>query len=258
MSARLEKHTSLLLPEEVAAHHVAPSPDMTVPTGHVISGDLGLLTVPSFTMAQPVAQTRYVQAGLDAVRRMDGAGVCGWLVDLRGNPGGSYGPMIGAVAPVLGDGLLGSFVRPDGSTGTSWSLKNGVFTESDGSTSTFATVPYRLKHPDAPIAVLTDRYTASAAEATLISFRGRPDTRSFGQPTAGYPTGNASYTLSDGAVLVITVLTEADRTGHVYAPDTPIPPDAAVPPGPSGEHTSDDPVLGPAEAWLHNQPACTS
>ncbi|MGH3550236.1 MAG: S41 family peptidase, partial [Pseudonocardiaceae bacterium] len=72
-------------------------------------------------------------------------------------------------------------------------------------------------------AVLVDQHTASAAEGVLVACRGRPNTRSFGLPTAGVPTGNAPQRLADGSVLLIATSAAVDRRGRSYltalAPD---------------------------------------
>lgn len=100
--------------------------------------------------------------------------------------------------------------------------------------------PYQLTAPDIRVAVLIDGRTMSAAEATLIAFLGKRNVRTFGEPTAGLATGNAAIELSDGAMLVLTAVREADRLGRVYG-DAPIQPDEIVP-------TQD--ALTPAVAWL--------
>lgn len=91
----------------------------------------------------------------------------------------------------------------------------------------------------------------SAAEATLIAFLGMPNVRTFGAPTAGLATGNEAIDLSDGAVLVLTAVREADRTGRLYG-NEPIPPHQPVPPG--------EDALAAATNWLaalaeHRSPA---
>ena len=57
----------------------------------------------------------------------------------------------------------------------------------------------------------------------LIAFRDRSDARSFGVATCGLTTGNQSFFLSDGASLILTVSTMADRSlkayGGVLVPD---------------------------------------
>src|SRR5437899_12878929 len=61
------------------------------------------------------------------------------------------------------------------------------------------TNPHRQVRARVYRAVLTDESTASVGEAVAVAFIGRSNTRSFGQPTAGVPTGNVVYHLADGA-----------------------------------------------------------
>jgi hypothetical protein len=70
----------------------------------------------------------------------------------------------------------------------------------------------------------------------------------------GLPTSNQSFPLVDGAVLVVTVSREADRTGRVY--DGRIEPDEKVAIDWTRVGTDDDPVLHAAAAWLRSQPQC--
>lgn len=195
----LNIHSKLDPPETVSAKQAVPPAEIPVPTGRVVSRRLGLLTLPERFLGTSTADRRYVEAGRAAVRRLDRTGVCGWIVDLRGNNGGSMDPMIAALAPLFGDGRLGQFVGPNGDVRTSWGIRGGQYRDElpeGGRTETFGTSPYRLDHADPPVAVLTDDGTASAAEATAISFRGRPHTRSFGSPTAGVPSGNITFPLA--------------------------------------------------------------
>ncbi|MFJ5213668.1 S41 family peptidase [Streptomyces sp. NPDC088354] len=250
----LNKHSELDPPEMVSASQAVPAAKVPVPTGRVVSGRVGLVVLPERLFGRSTADRRYVQAARAAVRRLDRAGVCGWIVDLRGNRGGSMDPMIAAVAPLFGNGRLGRFVAPNGDAYHSWSwaIRGGqLHREFPGSSQaeTFGTSPYELSRPVPPVAVLTDNSTASAGEATAISFRGRPYTRSFGSPTAGVPSGNITFTLSDGAHLAITSVAEADRTGHRYDPDTPLAPD---------QLTQPEEAEAAATAWLQQQPPCAS
>ena len=50
---------------------------------------------------------------------------------------------------------------------------------------------YSLHIPTPRDAVFSDTAVASSGEATLIAFRQRPDTRSFGLPTCGLSTANS-------------------------------------------------------------------
>jgi hypothetical protein len=77
---------------------------------------------------------------------------------------------------------------------------------------------------------------------TAIAFVGRPATRSFGQPTAGFTTANSPVVLSDGAVLVLTAAHVQDRLARRY--EGPMTPDEA---------TAPDGAEAAAMAWLDKQ-----
>jgi len=50
----------------------------------------------------------------------------------------------------------------------------------------------------------------------VIAFSGRPDTRRFGTATRGLTTVNDGFPMPDGATLMVTIGTYADRLGRVY------------------------------------------
>ncbi len=85
----------------------------------------------------------------------------------------------------------------------------------------------------------------------LISFLGRPNTRTFGETTRGQITGVATHELEDGAILGIAGSVAADRTGRVYtaaiSPDEPVAVDWFRYARP------DDPVIDAARHWLREQ-----
>ena len=93
------------------------------------------------------------------------------------------------------------------------------------------------------MAVLTDNSVASSGEATVLAFRRRPDTRSFGDATCGLSTANQGFVMSDGAILALTVSVMADRTRTTYGDA--IPPDEIVT-GPGSQ------VVQRALAWLQS------
>ncbi|AEM86675.1 S41 family peptidase [Streptomyces violaceusniger] len=193
----------------------------------------------------------YVRQGRGAVAAADRKGACGWVVDLRGNRGGSVYPMFAVTAAILGDGKVGAFVGANGKR-TVWTVKDGTLEVGANSSPWAAARPLSRTHP--AVAVLTDSGTASAGEAVTVAFRGRPATRSFGMKTAGVPTGNTPHRLSDGAELLLTEVKEADRTGRTY--DGPIPPDEEFLVEPKDIGTSRDRALDAAVHWLGKPPGC--
>jgi C-terminal processing protease CtpA/Prc len=179
-----------------------------------LQGDAAVVTLPA--CAAPDARAyaeagRAVLAGVEADR---------WVVDLRGNGGGSMWPTLAAVAPLLrGDGHIGAFVDRDGGT-VPWTLRAGVV-----ASGTTPQIRGEAGRREGTVSVLTDGQTAGAAEAVAVAFRGLPDVRSYGAPTLGFSTGIETATLPDGLVLSVATSRFADRTGEVYGgritPDVP-------------------------------------
>src|SRR5690606_19487415 len=107
---------------------------------------------------------------------------------------------------------------------------------------------YRLRDPDARVAVLVGPDTASAGEVLAMAFRGADGRRSFGARTGGVNTGTRTFVLPDGAELVLAVVTMSDRTGRAYR--GPIEPDVAVEPGRRDVPLADQPEVRAAVGWL--------
>lgn len=75
-------------------------------------------------------------------------------------------------------------------------------------------------------------FSGPEPEAFTVAIRGRPHTRSFGEPTRGLSTANWGFPLSDGAVMNLTTAVFADREGTVYGsklvPDENVPVEEAL------------------------------
>jgi carboxyl-terminal processing protease len=196
----------------------APSPPaLSLPA------NIGSVAVGAFsgTGEQANAYARQIQ---DTIASRDRDDLIGWIVDLRSNGGGNMWPMIAGLGPILGEGPLGYFLGPTGSE-TAWDYRNGSSISGSFPVTTVSP-PYTLRRPAPRVAVLSDNRIASSGEATLIAFRRRPNTRSFGQPTCGLSTANATYTLNDGAMLTLTTSLMADRAKTPFGDS--IPPDEVI------------------------------
>jgi carboxyl-terminal processing protease len=188
-----------------------------------LPSNIGSVAVGAFsgTAEQANAYGRQIQ---DAIAAADRADLIGWIVDLRSNGGGNMWPMIAGLGPILGEGPLGYFIGPTG-TESIWEYRGG---SSYSGTFAVTTVspPYTLRRPAPRVAVLSDNRIASSGEATLIAFRQRANTRSFGQPTCGLSTANTTNPLSDGGTLTITTSVMADRNKTRFGDS--IPPDEVI------------------------------
>ncbi|MCS4197721.1 S41 family peptidase [Salinibacter ruber] len=233
----------------------APAPDEW-PTARSVTASggarLGYLHVPA---VMGPGEQAYADSLRGAVRALTSRGLnsdappCGWIVDVRGNIGGSMWPMLAGLGPVIGPGRLGASVeasgdrRPwfydDGRAGAvylgGWYRNVSVEVEAP---------PHRFDPPHPPVAVLTDSRTASAGEAVAVAFRGRRNARSFGASTAGKTTSNQTVYLPDGARLFVTAAVYADRTGRVYG-------------GPLAPDVRSTAPEADARAWLAQKPECS-
>jgi hypothetical protein len=199
-------------------------------------GRHALLRIPGFGMAHADRQVAFADDIAARVQTLAASTPCGWVIDLREDTGGNMYPMLAGLWPFLGDETLGYFVR--GETRRPWRvLRMGRLASAEKAT---------LIH--APVAVLTGPRTNSSGEAVALSFRGRPNTRTFGLATSGRSTANAPYPMSDGARLVLMTSVMADRTGWLAGAK--IPPDVEVAFAKGPVAASGDPVIRAAARWL--------
>jgi carboxyl-terminal processing protease len=201
---------------------------------------IGYVRVPSFGGAGDAATTfaNGLQRDIMAADRDD---LAGWIVDVRGNGGGNMWPMVAGVGPILGEGIAGFFIASNGAA-TVWDYRGGA-SRVDGSVQQRVDAPYTLRRAQPRVAVLTDSAVVSSGEATVIAFRGRPETRSFGTPTCGASTALQGFQMSDNAVIFLTVATMADRNRTPYGGQ--VVPDEVV--------TDSSQVVDRAIAWLRGQ-----
>lgn len=223
-----ERHTFLAAPTPPRPSSAAP-PSHALPIGRM-SGHVANLALPGLhrDLTDPSdTGAPYREAIRAFLKTADAGGVCGWVIDLREHTGGDMWPGMRGLAPLLGPGSHGAFVDAEGAK--SWPAGAAMSQEV-------------LRKPDTPVAVLLGPKTGSSGEMTAIAFAGRPATRSFGQPTAGFTTANGPVVLSDGAVLVLTTARVEDRLGRRY--DGPMTPD---------ETTTPDVAEAAALTWLGRQ-----
>ena len=235
LAALADRHSHLLPPEATARQQSETvRGDYGVESSRL--GAIGYVRIPAFAGAGRAPGAAYASRIRNALRSQAADGACGWIVDLRGNMGGNMHPMLAGLRDLLGAGELGYFVNREGRQ--PWHAMGND-------------TPLLV---DAPVAVLIDQRTASSGEAVLLSFAGRPETRSFGSGTFGVSTVNTVLPLPDGAALALTTGVQADRNGRTYggviAPDQPVP--NTLPPA----TREDDPVVGAARSWLLARTAC--
>jgi carboxyl-terminal processing protease len=200
-----------------------------IPYASLLDGRWGYLYIPDCYGDDAVLQA-YTDTGRTALNQFRHAQ--GWIIDLRKNTGGNMFPMLTTIGPIAGTGILGKFVYRSGE-GDSWGYRSGATFYNDHEVLKSQVVVEDISS-DIPVALLLGNRTGSSGEITAIGLFGRPNTRSFGQPTRGVPTANNDYDLPDGAKLLVTTALTADRSGKLYdsriVPDEITKNDEAVPP----------------------------
>ena len=229
-----DHHSHLVEPVRVQEAKTSTARDFEV-RGGILNG-VGYVALPGYNGQNAERSAAYSSAIQRYIDDAQSHHACRWIVDLRNDIGGNMYPMLAGLHALLGDEPLGYFHNRAGEW-IPWSARmNGVMK--------------RDASHDA-VAVITGSRTASAGEAVVLSFRGRPKTRSFGEPTAGYSTANQTVALADGAGIALTTGLMADRNRNVAIGS--IPPDEVVD-VPNAVQLSDDPAIRVAAAWLRTQP----
>lgn len=178
---------------------------------------IGYITINAITSQSPDEEIQsYIDQIHNALQDGHERGVSSWIVDLTGNSGGSFPTMLASVGPLLGNDVHGYFLDPDDGP-IEWGYDQGeAYIGNRENVFAAATDPSPSFDPDIKVAVMIDNQTASAAEATAISFTGRPNTRLFGERSCGLSTGNTAFELSNGAIFNLTTAVMADRNQNPF------------------------------------------
>jgi hypothetical protein len=293
-----DEHSAYFPPTDAPGVVDAPAQD----TRFLVSGT----TLPAATGAAPLAYLwlptytgKNDEGRADSTQRvistLDQSSPCGWVLDLRFNPGGTFSAMMAGINPIFGDAPASNTAGQNGYGGLVDKTDARLLLYLQGGDAGLydpesrrrysqvkTSTNYTLRRPNSPVALLIGPLTASAGELITLGYRGGPvPARSFGEPTYGVTTTPFGvYLRPDSGYLNITGGVMFDRTGQLYGgklqPDELVTgyscrasSDGGCPlarqnfgatytrtsPTPSAEV---DPTLRAAMTWLRAQPACTN
>lgn len=157
-----------------------------------LPNNIAYLEIPT-TQLNPVDIAIAIQNDLKA-RELEATDA--WIIDLRSLTGGNLEGMLAGLGPILGDGVLGAFFYDDNKK-EDWEYKDGgSFIGGVRKVS----VPNSLEvlSPLPKVAVLIDGSTCREGEQLFAAILGRPNTRTFGNATAGRAFLEGQKSLSDG------------------------------------------------------------
>jgi len=248
-----EQHSFIMPPKKAAQYNydpnLAPLPPLSELVGEIrgewLHDSIAYLTVPWVSTTDSFICMRIADSLQEVIARLDSKGVSKWIIDLRKNAGGNCWPMLAGIGPLLGDGIYGYFVN--GTERIPISYRDGAACQGKHTLCRVSKNGYRTQKDQKSIVVLTGRRTVSAGEIVALAFKGREQAYLLGEPTAGLTTANATYSLSDHSMLVLTVCREADYMGRIC--EGKILPDKIITPPTMGP-IDDDPVKAAAIEWL--------
>jgi carboxyl-terminal processing protease len=217
------------------------------PEARELDGRIAYLRLPGIAGGAHGDRVEFAEAVQALLAEHDLAAGCGWILDLRDNQGGNLWPMLAGIGPLLGSGEIGASLGPGDERRSIWYV-DGKAGLGDFVQLRVRGTPPALRHAGAPVAVLLNDDTASAAEIVAAAFAGRPLTRSFGAATGGATSATRTFPMSDGAALMLAVAKLTDRSGRPLPAH--IEPDQWVADAPRGEPLSVQAPVAAASRWL--------
>ena len=235
----IDRHSDFYRPTLVRQKGLRPDPLYTF-RGRILDGGYAYLEIRYCAALDSASAREYSDSLASLVRSLYRDEPAGWIIDLRGNGGGNMYPVLGGLASILGEGILGYDVFPDGRK-EPWHVAY-VDPKSSIQDSLRLLDSVYFAETDRRLAVLCGPGTASGGEGLLLSFRGNAGVLVIGQSTYGVPTSNRMVFMPDSGMINITVAYMADRSGN-YS-DGPIIPELLI----------EDPQLIFKEAfhWIYN------
>jgi C-terminal processing protease CtpA/Prc len=209
-----DHHSFFMKPDEVRnwQNNGSVVSKIKYPSWKIIN-ECGYILVPSFHGGNQNLILAYADSIQLALKKLENAGIKGWIIDLRENTGGNMEPMLAGLGPIFSSDKLGSLVDVNKKQ-EAWYYRNGKYF-GDNYAGWGVSNPVILTSK-LSVAVLTGNQTGSSGESVAISFIGNARTKFFGQPTWGLTTGNGSFDLVDGAKIFLASTIMADRNGKQY------------------------------------------
>lgn len=128
---------------------------------------------------------------LDSVIALNSRTPKTWIIDLRMNTGGNILPMIAPMAGFFPDGILGYYLDKDNQPISTSLVENRAFLMDDSVHANLRDSVPDLQKPR--VAILIGPGTASSGEALAVFFRGRKNTKLFGENSAGFANATEGF-----------------------------------------------------------------
>ena len=163
---------------------------------------------PQYPMEEDAAMIQH------AIAELKEKGIDKWIVDLRYNGGGNMNPMLSGLSALLGTGDIGGSSDKSGDEVQQFRIKKGKFYDTGN-------LVIDIKNPvkkeiKGRVAVLLSKYTASSGEIVAVAFKGRKNTRFFGERTRGLTTVTGFDRIDEKTIMLISKAYYRDRDNNIY------------------------------------------
>jgi carboxyl-terminal processing protease len=202
---------------EISIWKVVNSPDLKFEY-KILRGKIGYLKIVGIGPSVDIEkESQRIRA---AVIKITNRKIDKWIIDLRYNGGGNMHPMMAGIAPLIGDGIVGSLVNLSNEKLFDWEIKNGNFIYDGYQAVNLPYEPAFTKQPK--IAVLTSRWTVSSGEIVATALKGRSNTKFFGEATGGSTTNTNGEMIGGKIILNISTGIYCDRNRIAYEKNIPV------------------------------------
>lgn len=196
----------------------------------IVGGNVGVLQFDDFT-----AGPGLVEAIRQAIAQFEQQGVVGWVLDLRTNSGGDEHSMAAIASLFMSTGRI--LVDYD---------RSGVPEPLDVDAS--ETLPVQR-----PLVVLTEKYSASAAEFLPGALQDDGRAYVIGTPTDGCVSGSLIRTLADGSLLQVQVVRSLVGNDMLNLDGVGVIPNLVITRTPEILASGQDPQMDAAVQYIHSQ-----
>lgn len=160
----------------------------------IIDG-IAYISIPFLRAGKQEDIDKYANWIYNEIAKLNQKNPSGWIIDLRLNGGGNIRPMLGGLSAFFDDGIVSYYIDKDGQATDEAAFKEGSFTI-DGVVQ--ASIDKKINPlRSTKVAVLIGPGTASSGEGVAVVFAQRPETKLFGEQTAGLANSTNGFVFNN-------------------------------------------------------------
>lgn len=184
----------------IAQKNKKTPPPLRYAIGGIWKNEYAIIRVPSFFIEDPILSKLYSDSLVHLIKNMESKHPKGFLIDLRDCSKGNIDALMKGLSPFF-----------NAKKTLTVNYANGTLKSWDYSDTTKYKINKKMS-----VAVLTGPLTQAAAEAVVIAFKSKKNTKQFGEPTGGYSEEIRNFKLSDNATVEFSVGVYSDAKNLKY------------------------------------------